>query len=219
LGTGDIGIKLIHYLCLLFSISVHEAAHAITADRCGDPSARLLGRATLNPLKHIDPIGTVVMPLLMVFSGFPYLFGWAKPVPFNPVNLRNIRRDPSLIALAGPVSNFLLAITAAILLRIVVVIQDMPPDAAAFENNPATMILFSMVMLNFLLMLFNLIPVPPLDGGHVLSALLPPSAQRTMAQIGPFGIIIAIVIASRFLHGPMNFFAEAVLLFVFLGQG
>lgn len=216
---GDIGLKIIQYLCLLFSLCVHEAAHAITADRYGDPSARLLGRATLNPLAHIDPIGTVVMPLMMLFSGIPFLFGWAKPVPFNPRNLQNVRRDPSLIALAGPLSNFLVAITAAIILRIVVILLDMPPEARAFLGNPATMILFYMVMINFALMIFNLIPLPPLDGSHVLSGFLSPRAQRTLAQIGPFGLLIVIVFAGRLLSGPLMFIQEMVIRFAFLGQG
>lgn len=95
LNPEALTLGIVQYVCLLFSLSMHEAAHAITADRCGDPSARLLGRATLNPIAHIDPVGTVIMPILMMISGIPYLFGWAKPVPMNPANLRNIRRDPA----------------------------------------------------------------------------------------------------------------------------
>ena len=111
---------------------VHEAAHAVVADRCGDPSARLLGRATLNPFAHIDPIGTVVMPLLMVlYPGVPFLIGWAKPVPYNPRNLKDIRRDPLLIALAGPVSNLLLAFASALLLKLVIMVEPLASRRAA----------------------------------------------------------------------------------------
>ena len=112
-----IPVLLIQYPCLLFALCFHESAHAWTADKCGDPSARLLGRVTMNPVKHADPIGTVAMPLIMMVFGVPFLFGWAKPVPFNPVNLRNIRRDPVLIAMAGPASNVLLAVVTVLMLH------------------------------------------------------------------------------------------------------
>jgi Zn-dependent protease len=195
---------------------VHEAAHAVMADRCGDPTARLMGRATLNPLAHIDPIGTVVLPLLMMATRIPFLFGWAKPVPFNPRNLRNLRRDPALIALAGPLSNLLLALTFAVILRIVVVASGIAPDAEIF--GALFMIAFSMVLINLALMAFNLIPIPPLDGGHLLHPLLPPSGQRVLEQIGPFGILIAIFVANRLLPGPLLFMQKAVLLLAFWGQ-
>lgn len=217
-GSGlDIGRVLTQYICLLFSLCVHEAAHAVTADRCGDPSARLLGRATLNPIPHIDPIGTVLMPLVMMVFGIPFLFGWAKPVPFNPRNLRNMRRDPALIGLAGPVANLLLAIAAVLVLRMVVWASGIAPDAPVFGS--LFMIVFSLVMINFVLLAFNLIPVPPLDGSHLLYPLLPPGGKRVMEQIGPFGILIAIFVANRILPGPLFFMQDAVLWFAFWGQG
>ncbi len=180
---------IIQYLCLLFSLSVHEAAHAKTADACGDPSAQLLGRVSLNPVVHADPIGTVVMPLIMMVFQFPFLFGWAKPVPFNPVNLKNIRRDPVLIAIAGPASNIAIAVVATVLLRIALTITggDLSPEVGT--------VVFYLVMINLVLFFFNLIPVPPLDGHHVLYYFLPPDGQKMLEQIGPFGIIIAIVVA------------------------
>jgi Zn-dependent protease len=214
----DIADVLVQYVCLLFSLCFHEAAHAIMADRCGDPSARLLGRATLNPLAHIDPIGTVVLPLLMMTSGIPFLFGWAKPVPFNPRNLRDIRRDPAWIGLAGPGANLLLAVTAAIVLRVLVLVLGMPASVEMLFENPLTRIAFTLVMINLALMVFNLIPVPPLDGSHLLHAVLPPQGQRVLEQIGPFGILIAIVLASRILTGPLIFLMHAVLAFAFWGQ-
>ena len=207
MNLDNIDFILISYICLLFSLCVHEAAHAAMADFCGDPSARLMGRVTLNPIAHIDPIGTVVMPLLMMFTGIQYLFGWAKPVPFNPVNLGNIRRDPVFIALAGPASNFIIMVIALIVTRIVWTVTGSPP-------NLVGLFLLGMVSINFVLMIFNMIPVPPLDGHHVLYYFLPPSGQRILEQIGPFGIIIAIIVA-RPLFRPLG----GVLDFLFFTVG
>jgi Zn-dependent protease len=212
----NIGELAIQYVCLLFSLCVHEAAHALMANRCGDPSARLMGRATLNPLAHIDPIGTVVMPLLMMATGVPFLFGWAKPVPFNPRNLRNMRRDPALIGAAGPLANLLMAFAFAFVLRGVVIMSGIAPDSGVFEALFA--IAFSMVLTNLALALFNLIPIPPLDGGHVLYPLLPREGQRLLEQIGPFGILIAIFLANRLLPGPLMFLRDLALYFAFWGH-
>lgn len=183
------------YLCLLFSLCVHEAAHAAMADRCGDPSARLMGRVTLNPLSHIDPIGTVVMPLLMMTTGVPFLFGWAKPVPFNPGNLNNIRRDPVLIAIAGPVSNLLLAIFFVFVVRLIMVVAGTGALAGIAGVGMLVGILSYMIIINLVLLFFNCIPVPPLDGHYVLNYFLPASWQESFQRIGPFGIIIAIMLA------------------------
>ena len=208
---------LMHYLCLLFSLCFHEAAHAIVANRCGDPTARLMGRATLNPLAHIDPIGTVVMPLLMMFTGFPYLFGWAKPVPVNPRNLHNMRRDEVLVSAAGPLSNILLALTLLVVLKVVVLAATMSTNVALLF---VLMKLISyMVMINFLLALFNLIPVPPLDGSRLLYPVLSPGGKRALEQIGPFGIIIAIIVARQVLPVPMGLLKQFVNWFAFWGVG
>ncbi len=207
----------IYLFSLLFSLCVHEAAHAVVADRCGDPSARLLGRATLNPFAHIDPIGTVVMPLLMVLTQVPFLIGWAKPVPYNPRNLKDIRRDPLLIALAGPVSNLLLAFASALLLKLVIMVEPWLP--AEQLVNMFALLLFTMIMVNLMLMLFNMIPVPPLDGHHLLEYFLPPQGQRALERIGPFGIIIAMVIAYNFLPIPFRYLNDLVSWFVLGGHG
>ena len=175
---------------ILFSLCVHEAAHAAMANACGDDTARLLGRLTLNPLAHIDPLGTILVPLIAFFViGFP--FGWAKPVPFNPTKLNNIRRDPVLVAIAGPASNLILALFFVSAGRIFYLLVGGPLEAPHLIFQ----FFYLMVLLNFILMLFNLIPVPPLDGHHVVSYFLPPAAQRAMQSIGPFGIIIAIYLA------------------------
>lgn len=213
----NIGEIAIQYVCLLFSLCVHEAAHAFMADRCGDPSARFLGRATLNPLAHIDPMGTVIMPLLMMFTGVPFLFGWAKPVPYNPRNLRNQRRDPVLIALAGPAANGLMMIVFAIILRVVVMTMHIAPTDEALQVGPFLLV-FSMAMVNMALMAFNLIPVPPLDGSALLYRVLSFNGQRMLESIGPFGIIIAMVVAYQVLPGPMHFLQNAILLVAFWGQ-
>lgn len=184
------------YPGLLFSLCVHEASHAAMANYCGDDTARLQGRLSLNPLAHIDPLGTVLLPLIMLYtSGF--VFGWAKPVPFNPNKLNNIRRDPVLIALAGPAANFLLALLLIFVMRIVGIafgVDAMPPLLFVF--------LYFTILLNLVLMVFNLIPVPPLDGHHLLNYFLPPEGQKIMRQLGPFGIIIAILVAYQFM-GPV----------------
>lgn len=196
---------LVQYPSLLFALCFHEAAHAWTADRCGDPSARLLGRVTMNPVKHADPIGTVVMPLVMMVFGSQFLFGWAKPVPFNPINLRNMRRDPVLIALAGPASNILLMLITIVMIRVLLGLSDAGILSGAVAGQ--TLVFFAyFAMINLVLALFNMIPVPPLDGHYLLNYFLPPSGQQMMQQIGPMGILLAILIAQPvlgFLFPPL----------------
>lgn len=204
---------VIQYVCLLFSLCFHEAAHAYMADRCGDPSARLMGRISLNPLAHIDPIGTVVMPLLMFVTHIPYLIGWAKPVPFNPRNLKDIRLDPVWIALAGPASNLILGVIGMLVLRVAVMIMG----AQILDTGLVLDTAFTFIMINVVLMVFNLLPIPPLDGHHVLHYFLPPGGQRALEQIGPFGIIIVLVLVQNFgiIGAPIQFLSSAVYHFVF----
>jgi len=195
------------YAALLFSLCVHEASHAAMADRCGDPSARLLGRVSLNPLVHIDLVGTVILPIIMLMMPGLLLFGWAKPVPFNPANLRNVRRDPVLIAVAGPASNLLLAMLAVVVLRLVVTLA---PIDLVNQYQVLLMFPYFLILINLILFLFNLIPVPPLDGHYVLNYFLPPKGQKILNSIGPFGILIAILVASRFLGGPLAYLVTLV---------
>jgi len=176
---------LLRFVVLVVSLTFHEAAHAWTANRLGDPTAKLLGRLTLNPLAHIDWIGTVLFPIVAMFSGLP-LIGWAKPVPVNGANLQAPRRDFAIVAAAGPISNLILA-TGFAIIRMVVV--GTTSTASEFVYI-LTVFLFIGVTTNVLLALFNMIPVPPLDGGNVAMGVLPPPMARVFAQIRPFGFLI-----------------------------
>jgi Zn-dependent protease len=178
----------IAFIVLLFSLTVHELAHAWTADRLGDPTARLLGRVSLNPLVHADLIGTIVFPLLASLGRFP-LIGWAKPVPVNVSRLRGGRRDYVLVAGAGPASNLVMAIVAAALLRIV------HPESGAMADStvgaPLALFASRAIQINLLLAIFNMIPIPPLDGGAVLGGLLPEGiARRFDALVRPYGFLL-----------------------------
>ena len=205
----DIGNIAIQFAVLLFSLSIHEASHAWMADRLGDYTARYLGRVTLNPIAHIDPIGTILFPLLQFFTHFP-LIGWAKPVPINSAHLRNPHRDQIFISLAGPISNLLAACVAFCLL---VVIKIASPEARHFIDEgivsqsfltPILLIIFNAVMINVLLAFFNLIPIPPLDGHWLLYGLLPSRAASVLERSGSFGFLI--------LYGLMYFGVFGVIL-------
>ncbi len=175
-------------LIVLLSLTVHEAAHAWSADKLGDPTARLLGRISLNPIVHIDVIGTIVLPLMAAISNFP-IIGWAKPVPVNISRLRRHRQDFMLVAAAGPASNILIAIVAAILMRVV--------PQVSFGDSPyldTHEVLFHAGAINIFLAVFNLIPIPPLDGGNVLAGLLPASAAAALDSVRPFGFILLYVL-------------------------
>jgi len=175
----------IAFAVLLFSLTIHELAHAWTADRLGDPTARLLGRVSLNPLVHADLIGTVVFPLVALVSGVP-LIGWAKPVPVNIRRLRRERRDFVLVAAAGPASNLVLAFAAATVMSLVA--RDAVGDSNV--SVPLASLLVGAVQINLLLAVFNMIPIPPLDGGNVLSGLLPRSLAARFDQIRPYGFLL-----------------------------
>jgi Zn-dependent protease len=183
-GIDFVGI-FIQFALLVISLSVHEAAHAWSADKLGDPTARLLGRVSLNPAVHVDPIGTIVFPLLAMISNLP-LIGWAKPVPVGVQHLRgNWRQKFMLIAAAGPASNLLQAVIAAAVLWI---ISGGPPLETA--QGMAGRILMAFIQLNLLLAVFNMIPVPPLDGGNVLAGLVSGPMAEALDRVRPYGIFI-----------------------------
>lgn len=174
----------IQFAVLILSLSVHEAAHAWSAERLGDRTARMLGRVSLNPAVHVDPIGTILFPLIAMLSGVP-LLGWAKPVPVNILNLHgHWKRKFMLIAAAGPASNLVLAVIGAVILRAVIGPLSQP------ASGPVVAFLVAMVELNVILAVFNMVPLPPLDGGNVLAGLLQGSAADTFDRIRPYGFLI-----------------------------
>ena len=208
-------------VAFLFAISVHESAHAWTANRCGDPTARMLGRITLNPIKHIDPVGTILMPAIAYFTGFP-LIGWAKPTPVDPRHFRNPVWDDVKTSLAGPISNLLIASVAVIVLAVISRTGDfghqvvrivgfggVPDSRSALV--PLTLLAFQFLEMNIILAAFNVIPIPPLDGSHVLRHFLPESVRGAYDMIGMFGLVILMLVGGKLI----GFFAAP--LFQFFG--
>jgi Zn-dependent protease len=203
----DIASILLVLSVVLASLTVHEFAHAWTADRLGDPTARMLGRVSFNPLVHIDPIGTIVLPLLAMFTtGF--IFGWAKPVPVNTARLRHPKRDFMIVAAAGPASNLVMATAAALVFRSVGGVESMA--------DPLTRLLYFAVSINVLLAVFNMLPVPPLDGGNVLAGLLPDRYAPVINGLRQYGflILLALIMTGmlRTIIEPVSSFLERLLL-------
>lgn len=194
-------------LPLLFAMVLHEYAHGWVANHYGDSTARMAGRLTMNPLAHIDPFGTIIFPLICLLLPGGFFLGWAKPVPVNPSRLGNPRRDMAYVAAAGPGMNLLLAIGSAVVLAGILSID--PTIAASWPPRPGTsprtdllgmlllpiaaMALYS-VFINVLLMAFNLIPIPPLDGGRVLTSVLPPGPALALSRLEPYGMLIIVML-------------------------
>ncbi|MGB3917437.1 MAG: site-2 protease family protein [Thiothrix litoralis] len=179
---------------VLFAITLHEVAHGWVANKLGDSTAKMLGRLTINPLKHIDPIGTVALPLGMLLmsmltTGQPFAFGWAKPIPVNTRNLKQPRRDMAIVAMAGPASNFLMAVFWVIMIPVFVALI---PDANIADGF-VTMAQIGLVF-NLVLGVLNLLPIPPLDGGRVLAGLVPRNMADLLDKVEPYGFPILIVL-------------------------
>ena len=167
---------------LLFALTVHELAHGWVAFRLGDPTAKMAGRLTMNPLKHLDPLGVLAFVIMKI--------GWAKPVPVDPRYFRNPQKDMLLVALAGPGANVLLALASALLARVLVSVPVLP----LFVLQPLVGMLVASVWISIMLAVFNIIPIPPLDGSKVLMGVLPPEAARSFARIEPFGFFILLAL-------------------------
>lgn len=225
----DVGFAIIWFVVFLFSLSFHEAAHAWTSEKFGDDTGRLQGRITLNPIAHIDPIGTIVFPLISMLTTIP-LLGWAKPVETNPLLWRDKTKANISVSAAGPISNFILVVIAFAILKTLVLNGTLvfnprltsiynavvpAPGLAAFMD-PLTMFLNVMLMLNLALGIFNLIPVPPLDGSHVLESILPYQMAQAYAQIRPYGFLLLIGLlylgALSFIFSPISIFILRLLL-------
>jgi len=197
-------------IAFLFAISVHESAHAWTASRCGDPTARMLGRVSLNPIRHIDLFGTIILPLVAAISGIP-LLGWAKPTPVDPRNFRNPMLDDILTSVAGPVSNFIVATGALLLLGGIslssasghtLIMGLAEGDNGASSDSPLApiaVLLFALMLINIVLAVFNLIPVPPLDGSHVLRHFLSEPARVVYDRIGIFALLALVYLGGGLL--------------------
>lgn len=187
-------------IAFLFAISVHESAHAWMANRCGDPTARMLGRVTLNPIKHIDLWGTIIFPIFCALTGFP-VFGWAKPTPVDTRNFRNPVRDDILTSIVGPISNFLVALCATFLLIVAKLTSSFGSEVVngiltghVFVQSrsilvPLILLLYQFLIINVVLAVFNLIPIPPLDGSHVIRHMLPEQALRIYDMVGWIGLL------------------------------
>jgi Zn-dependent protease len=206
---------LFQIIVFLLAISVHESAHAWMANRCGDPTARMLGRVTLNPIKHIDPVGTVLLPLIGLFAGAG-IFGWAKPCPVTPENFRDKVRGDIYTTVAGPVSNLLMVSLATTMLMLIA--QISPGDGREIIQTfasgymisrgpllvPVVWFLYTMIGMNVLLFVFNLLPVPPLDGSHVFRYLLPEPVRDIYDSVGMLGIVLLFLVGGPLLRAIMQ---------------
>ncbi|PYS02287.1 MAG: site-2 protease family protein [Acidobacteria bacterium] len=200
----EIYIGIVQFIVLLLSLSIHESAHAWTADRFGDPTARYLGRVSLNPMVHADLMGTIVFPLIGIFVLRGAMFGWAKPVPVNVSRLKHPSRDHMLVAAAGPISNLLLA---TLLFMFLIIVKFFSSGGAEIISRiayndvsgesillPLTLVAYHGMMLNLLLAVFNLIPVAPLDGAAVVSGLLPRSLANALEQMQSYGFMLLLAL-------------------------
>jgi Zn-dependent protease len=203
---------ILDLVVLVLALSFHEMSHAWAANRLGDPTAARLGRLTMNPIVHIDPLGTIVLPLLLALTHAGFLFGWAKPTPVNPNNFRHPRRDDALVAAAGPLSNLLLAVAGAALFRGILALG--PQEGSLLAD--ALSLAQAIVGLNVLLALFNLLPVPPLDGGALAVNLLPRSMEPLSDILRQYGFLLFLLLVYSGFTGvvlqPISSFITRVLI-------
>lgn len=211
---SKIQLLAVSILPLIFAITIHEAAHGWVANKLGDSTAKMLGRLTLNPIKHIDPVGTILVPMAMfLMSGF--IFGWAKPVPVNTRNLRNPRKDMAAVAIAGPASNLLMAVGWAIIWKLAYFL----PASMAWMAVPMALMGQVGVLFNLILMVLNILPIPPLDGSRVLAWLLPPALAIKLDRMETYGIFIILALLFlglwEYVIGPATTFFSTLLTQIF----
>lgn len=183
----DLILGLVSLIILVYSAILHEIAHGFVAERLGDPTARLMGRLTLNPKSHIDPFMSILLPLLLILSGSPVIFGAAKPVPVDPFNFREPKKDMAIVSLAGPGTNILIAIIFALICRFL--FPGLPLEVIR-SSGFVGFTLGTIVYINLLLAIFNLIPIPPLDGSKIFALILPDREAAAYLSVGTFGILI-----------------------------
>jgi len=200
--------QLFQVIVLIFLTIIHEVSHGLMAYRLGDSTAKDMGRLTLNPIKHLEFFGSFLVPLLFIISGSPFILGWAKPVPFNPYNLKNPKRDMALIGAAGPVSNFLLAILFGIIARLLVLV---PGIASSPVLSTALMLLSMVIFVSVLLGVFNLIPIPPFDGSRIAFAFLRGEAAKFWLRLEQYGTLLVILL----LFGGLLNFIYPVVVFLY----
>ena len=195
-------------LPIIFAVTVHEVAHGYVACLLGDKTAKILGRLTLNPIKHIDPIGTIILPAVLLLLNTGIILGWAKPVPINPYNFANYRRDSALVALAGPMANLLMVIAWASIAKI----SSLLLIGGLLEVQAIYLMGMAGVSINLMLMVLNLLPIPPLDGSHIVASLLPPRIATHYNNVSSFGFIILIFLIY---FGVINFIASPIISFLY----
>lgn len=211
---NKIQLLAVSILPLIFAITLHEAAHGWMANRLGDSTAKMLGRLTLNPIKHIDPVGTIIVPMAMfLMSGF--IFGWAKPVPVNTRNLKNPRKDMAAVAVAGPASNLLMAIGWAMVWKLAYFL----PESMLWMASPMALMGQVGVLFNLILMVLNILPIPPLDGSRILAWLLPPALASRLDQMENYGVFVVLALLFlglwQYVISPATVFFSTLITMIF----